>query len=1344
MATWKVLIAHAEEEEHLAEKLAEPLRKIGYDVAHQGTVLVGESVIEEASKILSLGGPVVLCGTVRAMGTSWATRVVRAASNHSGVHIFVVQMEEEAYVEAVSFDGVIARFWQDLAKALSDLQTSLSRYYPLDDGAAADPLRGTAAEDRYRELLQKSCDIIDLANLPEQDRHIAHRQIELRRLYVPLRVWVESEVGEETDKLYWKTIEKHRMRQMRAHLKIEILTDDSQREDTLRKKRQRAPIGERLTKARRIVVLGGPGSGKTTLTRWIATAYLLRLRRDSDWRKLPDIQTLPDEEWLPIVIRCRDLDHKCLTGSLENILQSTLRKSELTEGEANCLNIILRQRLTRGTALLIVDGLDEITDPFERAGFCQQLERIHQAYLQAPIIATSRIVGYREVGHQLGPEFEHVTLADLTSEEKDDFVSRWCALTERPDRSATAEKELISDIHSSDRIEGLTGNPMLLTTMALVKRKVGKLPTRRADLYWEAVQVLLNWRSEIDKSIYPNEALPQLAYLAYAMCDSGVQQLRRDEMLALLEQMRSQYPSLHTIHRQPPEIFLHQAEAHTGIVLQAGHKQHLGMTVPVYEFRHLTFQEYFAARALVDGYFPGRDPRRRLSEYLALLAGRTTDETELTKNGKKELAVVESWRETLRLCTAICHNDDVDDVLSAIVTPKENEAGMTKHARTIMAMLCLADEPNASDKVADQIFELFVQEVTEDDGYRRGKTEADIAANQLIGTRWTTRLQTCLMDEYFRNGTIYLDNIGGLFAMIGAARVPEGADAANEWLEQHINQLCEGTERDAAEIALVTMQLGYKEKIRKVPGLINALLDRLDGSTPMAIASASALGCLAGGNKRYLTQNWKPTYAQIDRILKFILVKSADPNAVRHLTRVLNRKRISIAFDPLIAWIEHSDPKLRQAVTSALGEIGSERAIGPLIVRLDDPEAGVRSAAAFALGNIGSDLAVEPLLARLDDAEVAVRRISVRALGRIGSDLAVEPLLARLDDAEVAVRRISVRALGRIGSDLAVEPLLARLDDAEVDVRSAAAFALGNIGSDLAVEPLLARLDDAEVDVRSAAAFALGRIGSDLAVEPLLARLDDAEVDVRSDAAFVLGRIGSEQAVEPLLARLDDAEVDVRIAAAGALGNIGSDLAVEPLLARLDDAEADVRRISVRALGRIGSYLAVEPLLVRLDDAEVAVRSDAAFALGNIGSDLAVEPLLTRLDDAEVDVRSAAAGALGRIGSEQAIEPLLARLDDTEAEIRGAVAYALGEIYFMFLNDLPAAVTYYNLAITNIPKDGKPHIALGHIYQIGGELEKARSEYQTFIKLDSDSKAIHASLAVVLRKLVSCHTCNVG
>jgi hypothetical protein len=89
--TTKVLIAHAKGESDRADLLAGPIRAAGYEVAHEGTLLVGESLVGEAGRLLAEGSPVVLCGTVRAMGTKWARQVARAARAHPGVRLFVVQ-----------------------------------------------------------------------------------------------------------------------------------------------------------------------------------------------------------------------------------------------------------------------------------------------------------------------------------------------------------------------------------------------------------------------------------------------------------------------------------------------------------------------------------------------------------------------------------------------------------------------------------------------------------------------------------------------------------------------------------------------------------------------------------------------------------------------------------------------------------------------------------------------------------------------------------------------------------------------------------------------------------------------------------------------------------------------------------------------------------------------------------------------------------------------------------------------------------------------------------------------------------------------------------------------------
>jgi HEAT repeat protein len=1263
--TRKVLIAHAKGEEEFAEKLAAPIREAGYEVAHRGTVMVGESFTEEASKALNEGGPVVLCGTIKALGTRWARQIVNAARNQYRVKVFCVQMEDEAYVESLTFDECIALYWQDHIKATEALIASLKKYYPLD-ASSEDVYSQNEAEQRYRDLALESCDIIDLANLPE-DRHIAEKtqKLALRRLYVALRVQVEMTASAEVDELVLEAMEKRRTAKQ-----LQLAGRDRLDEDEWENRDQRVPIGERLAEAKRLVVLGDPGAGKTTMVRWIATAYLLRLKQDPDWKDLPDVNTLPNEDWLPIIIRCRDLDKSSLGGSLDDMLSYTLRKEEMRESECSTLRGILEQKLQDGSALLLIDGLDEITDPGLRIKFCRQIEQICIAHPKAPIIVTSRIVGYREMKHRIARGFEHVTVADLTREDKDDFARRWCDITELPERKKKAAEELIKDIHSNDRIERLTGNPMLLTTMALVKRKVGKLPSRRADLYWEAVQVLLNWRREVDEPIDHREALPQLEYIAYAMCDRGVQQLNEHEMIELLEQIRQERPENHMVKQHTPEQFLPLLEHRTGILVQVGDVRHNGILVPVFEFRHLTFQEYLAGLALVQGYFPKRDRSLSLAQNVAPLAGRISKVP--SRRSNTEVAVTENWREALRLCVASCNDDDVDEVLQAILKPLEGEdAETTARPRAVMAALCLADEPNASDQLALEVLQEFVKQIGKSDGNAVSiiETTVDAAAMELAASQWTPMLRSLLATEFQEREAASRSSCGGIWGMIGTASVSEDQAVIHEWFVKQVSRFAL-SEEESIEAALSIEPMAWKTlllfahfhnsfPIPIVPGMVEGLLEMLMSSALAAShAAAKALRILNIKIGR-MKGRWQPSVEEKGYLISFINNPASDTQALALVSQILGNEAEKQAVEPLIAKLDDSDEGVRQAAAMALGEIKDTQAVEPLIAKLDDSDEGVRQAAAMALGEIKDTRAVEPLIAKLDDSDEGVRQAAAMALGEIKDTRAVEPLIAKLDDSDEGVRRAVAWALGEIKDTQAVEPLIAKLDDLDKDVRRAVAQALGKIKDTQAVEALIAKLDDSDKDVRRAVAQALGEIKDTRAVEPLIAKLDDSDKDVRQAVVEVLIRIKDTRAVEPLIAKLDDSDKDVRRAVAQVLGEIKDTRAVQPLIAKLDDSDKDVRQAVAWALGEIKDTQAVEALIAKLDDSDEGVRRAVAWALGKIKDTRAVQPLIAKLDDSDKDVRQAVEAALAQLGHTQTITVLFERLSADDRETRVMALKAL-------------------------------------------------------------------------------------
>ena len=125
----RVLLAHAEVEETVAEQVATFLRAQGYDVFHSGTVLVGESLVQEVSKLLVDRAPVILCGTVRAMGTGWAHKIVNAAHKHPGVPVYGLRIEPDAYLDSVVLDAIVEDYWRDTGAALRDLDALLERHF---------------------------------------------------------------------------------------------------------------------------------------------------------------------------------------------------------------------------------------------------------------------------------------------------------------------------------------------------------------------------------------------------------------------------------------------------------------------------------------------------------------------------------------------------------------------------------------------------------------------------------------------------------------------------------------------------------------------------------------------------------------------------------------------------------------------------------------------------------------------------------------------------------------------------------------------------------------------------------------------------------------------------------------------------------------------------------------------------------------------------------------------------------------------------------------------------------------------------------------------------------------
>ncbi|MEX0972112.1 MAG: NACHT domain-containing protein [Solirubrobacterales bacterium] len=446
------------------------------------------------------------------------------------------------------------------------------------------------AERRYRDYLMAELGDITLEGLPA-DEDAGVKRIALEDLYVPLRV-------ERLEEGSGATFGGRR----------ETAGWDGREEGA----GEPESIGWVLTHSRRLAVLGAPGSGKSTLIKRLAVAYVDESHRD----RVND--ELPDRGWLPLLIRCRDLGTDQREMSFREILDDTPRRGEFPE-LAESFAELIANALQSGQILLLIDGLDEVSDAGNRLAFVRKMRTFLSVYPNVGLLVTSREPGFRSVAGALSSICTWYRLAEFVDTDIHQLTKAWHAtVVGRSPKVAGEAEELAQTIVATDRVRRLARNPLLLTTLLLVKRWVGDLPRKRTVLYEKAIEVLLmTWNVAAYEPIAQDEAIPQLAFVAHSLTERGVQSVSAVELTDLLNEARSQMPEVLGFARTSVVKFVERIEGRSSLLIMTGHVEERGRLVPVYEFRHLTFQEYLAALALVEGFYSGHRDGDRLAGRLA-------------------------------------------------------------------------------------------------------------------------------------------------------------------------------------------------------------------------------------------------------------------------------------------------------------------------------------------------------------------------------------------------------------------------------------------------------------------------------------------------------------------------------------------------------------------------------------------------------------------------------------------------------------------------------------------------------------------------------------------------------
>ncbi len=762
------------------------------------------------------------------------------------------------------------------------------------------------------------------------------------------------------------------------------------------------------TQSKKIVLLGAPGSGKTTLSIYFA----LILARNSP----QSLGLSPDKDWLPILIRIRDwirYPGKSIIDYLQQFVINTMSVSELPPG-------FFQHWLENGRALILLDGLDEVPEESRRYSVVEQITDFLAQYRQNTVIITSRPAGYRRDFFRT-QEFPHYQLQPFDDRQIEQFINYWYdSRIPDPVEAARRKESLRQALTSNERVKLLARNPLLLNIIVLIHRYQARLPKERYKLYNSAIDTLLTaWDTNKEISGYKElhyldlddlrRLMEILAYWIHQQGSRGDKEggtlIEREALIAKLTQEIELFKQIETCEaKDEANRFVNYIRDRTGLLNEQGRD--------VYAFVHKTFQEYLCAQEI---------------DYQARDEG-----FEVILEHIDQYLHAPHWREVLLLLIAQQTPKKAAKAIRAILN-YGSEYEQWLHRDLLFAGSCLVENPKnlrvADNKLPQEILQRLV--------------ELEASSENLVGGRVRQQVFQTLCSLYetdFEAQALQLLKSKG--DRIDEQRLRKYQVALGE-KEAVIANLLGRLEDEHSGVRSSAARVLGKLGSTSEP-VVAALLGRLeDEDSGVRSSAAEALDKLGSAS---------------EPVVAALLGRLEDKDSSVRLYAAVALGKLGSTSEPVVAALlgrlEDEYYRVRYSAAEALGELGSasEPVVAALLGRLEDEDYWVLSFAAVALGKLGSasEPVIAALLGRLEDEDYWVRSSAARVLGKLGSasEPVVAALLGRLEDESSSVRSSAADALGKLGSasKQVVDALLGRLEDESSSVRSSAAEALGNLG----------------------------------------------------------------------------------------------------------------------------------------------------------------------------------------------------------------------------------------------------------------------------------------------------------
>jgi len=311
-------------------------------------------------------------------------------------------------------------------------------------------------------------------------------------------------------------------------------------------------LNDALKQHNKVVILGDPGTGKTTALSYLA--YQLSSNMSSKKRhKLGAC--------IPFLIPLRRItDSDSIFDAILDNTKSIIPKELLKD----CPKDYLKSRLNSGKCVFLLDGMDEVHNDKEYRKISDLISDFSISYPDNKFVVTCRIASWMNL---LSSDFILTFIRPFNWNDIKKFIESWHlavmtgiipelthkntehkkkALEEAAIGANRKSRKLVLSLRKNDRIESLATSPIMLSLICLVHYRLGDLPQKRSVLYDECIRILLDAWDREEKNLeienMPNlsEKEKILQEISFKMFSDGIREEKRGHIIKITEEILQQ------------------------------------------------------------------------------------------------------------------------------------------------------------------------------------------------------------------------------------------------------------------------------------------------------------------------------------------------------------------------------------------------------------------------------------------------------------------------------------------------------------------------------------------------------------------------------------------------------------------------------------------------------------------------------------------------------------------------------------------------------------------------------------------------------------------------------------